>query len=547
MRISGSMLISAIRLSCLFFLSSPIISQVIYERTYPYGSISVDFPVELSDTSTFSFDNDNMCGGIGVRHIDRYGNELAENWFGAEGFSSGYYWIGHDSVLIWAVEGAWDAGVDSFRVYIWTPDTTIKIVSRYMAHDAREVIGGAFLYTSDRLVYRQSDTLFTLNMINGIEEDSLVIPDIYSVIEFEKSILVVSNASYPVLLNDRLEVIGIWADLSFLPFNVNEDLVLDSFLLGIDLLHPLAISTFNIYSESQMNIDLSGYFDQIDEIQSNKNNLFIKGKSAGEDMILQLDSAFSFVDLQPLEIPELDKEMNFQFYPGRVYASGYDGYTTYKANYRVCYPYKNPTPIQYVDISLDTMWVDTLYIFPPEWHVPPSMKGSAVISNLSPDTLKGLTMYFIDIPVFWCNNGVYVSILEGLQILPFESDTITFGTWAHSTSLELPVIRRFFVEHGNNHLDLNFSNNSFVLNYLISGNAELTPFNATVFPNPFTDFLQVYDMSETIQMDLYDQTGRMVSGGYGWLDNLGGLPNGVYFLHVQDGNSISIQRVVKVE
>jgi len=82
-----------------------------------------------------------------------------------------------------------------------------------------------------------------------VEEDSLVIPDIYSVIEFEKSILVLSNTSYPVLLNDRLDVIGIWADLSFLPFQINDELVLDSFLLGMDLSNPLSLATFNVYIE----------------------------------------------------------------------------------------------------------------------------------------------------------------------------------------------------------------------------------------------------------------------------------------------------------
>lgn len=532
---------------CFLFLSSRIEAQVIYERTYAFASNSLDFPVELSDTSTFSFDNDNMCGGIGVRHIDRYGNELTDNWFAAEGFSSGYYWIGHDSILIWAVEGAWDAGVDSFRIYIWTPDMTQKIVSRYMASDAIEVIGGAFLYTSDRLVYRQSDTLFSLNLVNGIEEDSLVIPDINTVIEFEKSILVVSYTSYPVLLNDRLEVIGLWPDLSFLPFSVDEALVIDSFLVGIDLLNPLAIGTFNIHSESQMNIDLSVYFDQIDDIQSNKNNLFIRGKSGGDDIVLQLDSTFSFVDIQFLELPDLDKEMNFRYYPERVYASGDDGYTSYKANYRMCYPYQDPNPIRYVDIALDTMWVDTVYVYPPEWHIPPSIQGSALISNLSPDTLKALTIHFSDIPVFFCDDGIRATLKEELQIAPFDTDTISFGTYAHSSSIEQTVIRTFFVEHGNNQLDLNFEDNSFVLNYLISGTDELTPSDAKVYPNPFTNYLRMTEVQETTQLILFDQTGRMVSSGFGQLDNLGHLLVGIYTLQVISGPSIGVTKVLKVE
>jgi hypothetical protein len=222
--------------------------------------------------------------------------------------------------------------------------------------------------------------LFTLNLVNGIEEDSLVVPDLDTVIEFEKSILIVSNTSYPVLLNDRLEVIGIWADLSFLPFTITEALVLDSLIVGRDLLHPLAISTFNIYSEAQRNIDLSGYFDQIDEIQSNKNNLFVKGKSAGKDMVLQLDSTLFFIDIQLLETPDLDKEMNFRYYPERVYASGQRMVWPNTMPITGCViPIRIQAPIRVCrHFALDTIWVDSVSApHPHDHHYFCLFKGSA--------------------------------------------------------------------------------------------------------------------------------------------------------------------------
>lgn len=532
---------NSIYLLCILFLATQARAQVIYERTYADASSSVDFPVELSDTSTFSFDNEDICGRIGVRHIDKYGNELTDNWFVVEGFSSGYYWIGHDSILIWAVEGAWDAGVDSFRVYIWTPDTTRKIVSRYM--DSRVVIGGAFLYTLNRLVYRQGDTLFTLNLVNGIEEDSLVVPDLDTVIEFEKSILIVSNTSYPVLLNDRLEVIGIWPDLSFLPFNVNEALVLDSFLVGIDVLHPLAISTYNIYSEDQMSIDLAGSSDQIDEIQSNKNNLFIKGRSAGEDMVLQLDSTFSFIDILPLEIPGLDKQMNFRYYPERVYAWSTDGIAKYDANYRICYPYTDPTPIEYVDISLDTIWVDSASVPHPHDEII-LIYLKAVVSNHSNDTVHSYTLHHEEPFDHFCFDGVYLYEYDQQLIEPNRSDTIRFQLWTYNAPY---FQRRVYIHHANHHLDTLLFNNSFLVNHLINSSNELTSKQIVLYPNPFTDYITVSEPSESMQLILFDQTGRLVESDYEQLEDLGNLLPGIYFLQISTGNSTSIQKVVKLE
>jgi Secretion system C-terminal sorting domain len=537
------MLQKAINLSCFFFLSTPLISQVIYERTFPHEFPSIHFPIELSDTSTFSLGTNSDCGGIGSRHIDVNGNERMGNRFWAEAFSSGYYWIGHDSVLIWAEEGALDAGRDSFRVYIWTPDEINKILSIGIRDDfSNSPRYGAYLYSPGRLVYEKTDTLYTKDLSSGQVEDSLIFPDIYHIIEFEKSILVFSDNESPLLLNDQLEDIYEWQDPSSLPFNISESVVLDSFLVGMEESNPLSLGVVNVYNESLAHIDLSSYFDQIEEIQSNKNNLFVKGISNGEHLVLQLDNKFTFVDLLSIAFPELDKQMTYQYYPDRVYAWGYDGLANYRANYRMSYKYLDAGPIEYRDIELDTMWVDSVYTYAEHYLI---VHISSVVRNLSPETIHSYTMHYEEIPIFFCDPGVYAGSFDDLTIEPSVTDTLSFQVWTYQYGSTFS--RRFYVHHGSYHLDDQAGNNNFFLVHLLSSSHEPVLLTSIVYPNPFTDFLQVADVSESIQMDLYDQTGRMVSSGYGRLDNLGRLPIGVYLLQILDGNSISVRKVVKVE
>lgn len=218
---------------CFLFLMDHVDGQVVYERTYPFEFPSIQFPIELSDTSTFSLGTNNECGGIGVRHVDKSGNELEDHAFWAEAFSSGVYWIGHDSVLIWAEEGAYDVGPDSFRVYIWTPVEIRKILSSDIRNQFSNTSRyGAFLYSPGRLVFEKTDTLYTKNLQDDQVEESLIIPGISRILEFEKSILVFSQTGAPVLLDDQLTEIIKWQDTTSLSFNINEACVLDSFLVG---------------------------------------------------------------------------------------------------------------------------------------------------------------------------------------------------------------------------------------------------------------------------------------------------------------------------
>lgn len=532
----------------LLLLAGQVSAQVIYERTYPYQYPTIQNPIQFPDYSTFSLGDRSDCGGIGTRHIDAQGNELLDNVLAAEVFCYGYHWLGNDSVLIWAEEGALDAGRDSFRVYVWTPDSLHKILSIDIRDVPWDQSGyGAYLYTPDRLVYKRFETLYSLDLTSGQIEDSLVIADINQVFEFEKSILVVSETDYPVLLNNRLDVIQIWADLSFLPFQIHEALVLDSFLVGRYQLDTLSIGAYNVYTETQQIIDLSADFDRIETIQANKNNLFVKGVSAGNNFVLQLDSTFSKVDFTFLDIPDVDKEFAYSYYPDRVYAWSFDGVANYKANYRICYLYEDANPIHYVDIGWDTIWVDSIRKHPPEWHVPASVFISGVVKNFSADTLHSLTLHLQDIPVFWCDDGVYPTYKQNLAILPFSTDTINFGAWSYPAGQDLPFQLTFFIQHGNEHLDTNTTDNVFTLHYLISSSSALTPLSFLIYPNPFTDFLRVEDASESTHLSLYDQTGRIVASGYSRLDDLEKLPAGMYLLQIRDGNSISVRSLAKVK
>ena len=68
-----------------------------------------------------------------------------------------------------------------------------------------------------------------------------------------------------------------------------------------------------------------------------------------------------------------------------------------------------------------------------------------------------------------------------------------------------------------------------------------------LYPNPFTDYITVSEPSESMQLILFDQTGRLVESDYEQLEDLGNLLPGIYFLQISTGNSTSIQKVVKLE
>jgi hypothetical protein len=150
-------------------------------------------------------------------------------------------------------------------------------------------------------------------------------------------------------------------------------------------------------------------------------------------------------------------------------------------------------------------------------------------------------------PYSSCFTGVNVFHFNDLNILPGSTHTLQFQSYSSSLVHDNKLERKYFLEHGNHHLDSDTTNNVFELVYLTSSIVETTTDPISVYPNPFTDFIRVSDVSESIQLNLYDLSGRMVSNGHEQLDDLGRLPTGIYFLQIVSGHSLSIQRVVKVE
>lgn len=533
-------------LFCLLSLSFHICAQVIYERTYPDEFPSIHNPIELSDTSTFSLGTNDECNGIRSRHIDVRGNELSDNIVYAEGFSSGYHWIGHDSILIWVEHGAHDVGPDSFRVNVWTPNEMKEVLSVGVPFDfSPERRYGAYLYAPDRLVYEKWDTLYTKNLYTEVLEDSMIISGIRQIIEFEKAILVLSESQSPLVLDEHLNNIYEWVDLSSLPFAISDAVVLDSFLIGKKDMDPTSIVNVNIYNEVQQEIDLSAYFDQIEDVQANKNMLFIKGVFNGESFVLQMNEGFTVISFTKLDMPSLDKEMTFTYYPDRVYAWGFDGLSGYNANYRMSYTYIEPGPVKYLDVALDSVWVDSVY-FPNLDFLPALVYIVARVRNLSPEPIQSVTIHWKE-EASWCNPEVHSMSYDGLSINPDDVGTVTLATWSYAVAHGIPFIKTFLAEHGNHHFDLDTTNNSFELNYLLSSIGELIPSSISISPNPFTDNLQTSVSDESIQLDLYNLTGNKVSTGFGRLDNLDQLLPGIYFLQIQSGKSIIVERVVKVE
>lgn len=540
----------AINLICFFFLAYQIQAQVIYERTYPDEFPSIELPIELSDGSTFSMASiDDICVRASIRHIDLFGNENKSNAFSVEAFSSGYHWIGHDSVLIWYEYGAWDVGPDSFHISIWTPGAITKVHTTDAQYDLPPFRKyGAFLYTPEQLLFRKTDTLYLKNLITSVVEDSIIVTGISSIVEFEESILVFRKTRVPIIIDRNLEQIYTWHMIADFPFDTAQIVSLDSFIIYKDESNSTSIQLINVYDESIQQLDLSAYVSSIEDMQSNKGFVFVKGSSINGPLVVQLDKNFQVVRVSSLDIPEINGIRTLRYYPDRVYAWGHQGLGQYNANYRLCYAYQQPEPIELVDLKLDSMWIHSINIVTPNHPIYAYLGISCKITNLSPVTIQSASLHYDrNEPENTCFNGVNISHFENLNILPDATDTIQFQSYSIDLIRGNGLNRQYILEHGNHHLDGDTSNNTYNLIYTITATEQIQREVINVYPNPFTDILYVSFPSIGVEMVLYDQTGRMVSQGQDQLNDVEWLQSGVYFLRISNGNSTTIQKVVKVE
>jgi len=546
-----------IYLFCILFIASSLKAQVIYERTYPDGFPSLKDAIQLSDLSTVSFANNSPCYFAGWRHIGPTGGIIEEGDLAIESTHSlKYKQIADDSVLVSCRVGPLDFdGTNYFQVSLWTPDSLYTLVLDTVFKNYWEDYHGsdtpvhyeAFLYNSNHVLYQWGDTIFSRNILTGQIEFRETFFHITHVYPVKNGLMIFSAGLPPTYFNDQLALVKTWLNLSAHPISFNDMVAIDSFIVGINYNIPTSLHVVNAFDEDVQDIDLSAYFSVIDSLVVRGDILMAIGRNGVVGNTLQLDRDFQILNVKPFVYPDDLYPWQLSFYPDRLYAWRTDGLSGYKADYRVAYQYLDPHPITYVDLEFVDIAVDSVFFWPPDHHLPAHLLLSALIINHSVDTLHNLTIHYEEVPIGGCDPGIYPRHVNDLKAPPGDTAVVKF--WVHSWEIAMskPFIRKYFVQHGNHQLDSNSTNNVFEFFFLISNAEEPIPTSLEVYPNPFTDFIKVSERSDLMQLNLYDQTGRLVSKGLGQLTDLGALPTGIYFLNVQTGSSNATTRVVKVE
>lgn len=534
------------------FLASQVQSQVIYERTYPNAYPSLKEAIQLSDFSTVSFSNNSTCYFGGWRHISPTGSIIKEGGLADESTHSlSYVQIAEDSILVSCRVGPLDFdGINYFKVALWTPGTLQTLIIDTLNINFYEdcewcsqpVHYEAFQYKDNRVLYQRGDTIFSKNVLTGQTEFRETFFYISKVYPVKDGLMVFSVGLPPTYFNSQLIPVKTWLNpiSSFM-------VAMDSFLIGVNHGMETSLHTVNAFNENAQDIDLSIYFTKIDFMVVRGEVLIVVGKNGATNNTVQLDKNFQILAEKPFVYPDDIYPWQLSFYPDRLYAWRTDGLSAYKADYRIAYAYLDPQPITYVDLELSSMTVDSVFYWPPEHHLPANLFLSAYIINHSLDTLHSLTVHHEEAFFIGCDPGVYPRHIKELQVPPGDTAIVRFTTYSWEVAMNQPFMQTFYVQHGNYHLDADTSNNSFELIYVSSGTEETAPASMTAFPNPFTDYITVSDLSESMQLRLYNQNGGIVASGYNQLDGLGKLPAGIYFLQIISGKGIVVKRVVKVE
>jgi hypothetical protein len=542
----------AINLICSFFLAHQIQAQLIYERTYPNTFPSLKDAIQLSDFSTVSFSNNSTCYFGGWRHLSPTGSIIKEGGLANESTHSlRYMQIAEDSILVSCRVGPIDFdGINYFKVALWTPDSLQTLIIDTVPLNFWEdcewcnqpVHYEAFQFKDNHVLYQRGDTIFSKNVLTGqiaFRETFYYITKVYPV---KDGLMVFSLGLPPTYLDSQLMPIKTWLNAisSFM-------VAMDSFLIGVNSGMPSSLHTVNSFNENAQDIDLSLYFSNIDFQVVRGDVLIVVGKNGATNNTVQLDKNFQILAEKPFVYPDDIYPWQLSFYPDRLYAWRTDGLAAYKADYRIAYDYLNPQPITYVDLELASIFVDSVFYWPPDHHLPANLFLSAYIINHSLDTLHSLTLHHEEDFFIGCDPGVYPKHIKGLQVPPGDTAIVRFTTYSWEVAMNEPFMQTFYVQHGNDHLESDTTNNVFELIYL-SSSTEVTSANSiAAYPNPFKDNIAVTGLSESVQLRLYDQNGAMVAIGYNRLDDLGKLHEGIYFLQTVAGGYISVNRVVKLE
>lgn len=534
---------------CLILMVTTVRSQVIYERTFTQVSPSIRQTIQLSDTASIGFGSVSDCRFAPFYHIDKNGNRLGTAGFSLESTHySGVRIVGIDSILVWGREGATDFdGPNYLVISLWTPSQFVTLIRdslHYRFWEDQDVPYEAYHIKDDKLLYRKADSLYVVKISTQQQLNKVIIPHLGHVYAFLDHIVTFPDSADPIIFSIDLLNVATW--------NINqsssydfEQMAIDSFLVGHNTQEEASLHIVNGMTGVSFDLDLSGYLTDINDIQINDQGLFVKGKKEALDYLIQINEQLQVVNETVVDTPDIDRPLSYTYYPDRVYITTTDGISEYDAEYRISYYYADADPIRYVDISLDTIWVDSVFYWPHEMHLPANLFLLAKITNHSPDTINSLTYHFENPPFIFCDPGVYPTYINGLSIPPGEIATVPFRTSSWEVAENKPLIRTFYVEHANHHLDSEVDDNHFQLIYLLSNNNRVVYNEMSIWPNPFIDHLET--SGDFYSLRLYDNLGQVVSSGTNRLDNLSGLTPGAYCLLGYRDQISFISRVIKVE
>ncbi len=520
-------------------------AQVIYERTYSQISPSIRQTIQLSDTSSICFSSVSECQFGPFHHIDQYGNIINSIGFTLEStHSSGARTIGVDSILVWNRDGPTDSeGPNYLRIGLWTPTQFVILVSdslHYQFWEDKEVHYEAYLFKDDKLVYRKADSLYVVEISTQQLLRKVVVPELGDVNAFLDYIVAFPASADPIIFSIDLLPVDTW-HFNQHPVNHYIQIALDSFLIGHITQEAASLHVVNGLTEVNFDLDLSDYLTHIDDIQVNEQGLFVKGKRGALDYMIQINAHLQVINETVMDMPEFAGLFTFTYYSYRVYGSRTDGV----AEYRMSYRYADANPIRFVDVSLDTIWVDSVFYWPHEMHLPANLYCLARVTNHSADTIHYLTFHYEEMPFFFCDPGVYPFFINGLSIPPEETGTVPFTTWSWEVAEHNPFFRTYYVEHANHHLDDQIADNHFQLTYLLSVVNPVTENNLSIWPNPFYDYLETSSDFESLKM--YNNLGYVVSTGINRLDNLRNLAPGTYYVQGLRDQKSFFTRVIKID
>ena len=534
---------------CILIYNPIVFTQVIYERIFSPVYPSIEHAFQLSDYSTVSFANNTECDYAAYLHIDKQGVKISSEGISSESTHSlGVRPIGRDEILVWFREGPNDYnGPNFFKIGLWTSGKLIELVrdtSLFSLWEDRDLIYEAYLLINNKIVYRKGDSLFVVQVSTQQLLNKIAIPEFSVVHPFLDYIVVFDYAAKPVVYSIDLDEVAYW-NINQHPVSSYESMALDSFLIGIITQEDATLHVVNGLTEASFDLDLSGYFTHIEEIQVNTDGLFVKGKKGVDDYLLQLNDQFQVINETIVDLPDLAGTFTYTYHANRMYAWKADGLSAYRANYRISYNYPDANPIRFIDISLDTIWVDSVFYWPPEMHLPAKLFLLFQVTNHSKETIHSFTVHFESTQAIQCDPGIYYGIKEGLSIPPGETEIVPVSTWSWEVAENEPFFRTYFIQHANRHLDDHIIDNHFQFTYLLSSTPPVVENALSIWPNPFHDYLET--SKDVKSLRLYNSLGHVVSTGINRLDNLGSLIPGTYYVQALKNEKSFFSRVIKVE